>query len=461
MQIKTPIIPTQNIEITLNGLDEILDYKAICVFVAIGFFLDDDTYYVNKKILKPATNYNFKNGEVEDSSAYFNWHHTPEAISFNTALEKFSNVFETIIKEQTNNKKVILPLSGGIDSRTQAAALHYIGAKDVYSYSYQYKNGYPETKIAKHIANVCNFNFNAFTIEEGYLWQVIDDVSKQNKCFADFTSPRQMAIVSQLKDKGNVFSLGHWGDVLFSNYGKKAMTHNEQVQFLAQKLIKQGGLQLAEILWLHWKLEGSFKEYLLSRISDCLKTISIDNTNARLRAFKSKYWAPRWTTANLSVFNSVHPITLPYYDNRMCELICTIPEAYLKNKKLQIAYIKKRNPKLAEITWQDKRPYNLNNFKNPNLLKSYGYRGFSKLKRSLNQLLGKKYVQRNWELQFLGEKNEEILKKQLENVEASGLLPKSLIKECLTNFYKTKEKQYAHQLNILLVLAKKFQKPIG
>ena len=46
----------------------------------------------------------------------------------------------------------------------------------------------------------------------------------------------------------------------------------------------------------------------------------------------------------------------------MCEFICTIPEAYLKNRQLQIAYIKTRAPQLAKIEWQDQRPFNLTNF---------------------------------------------------------------------------------------------------
>jgi len=64
----------------------------------------------------------------------------------------------------------------------------------------------------------------------------------------------------------------------------------------------------------------------------------------------------------LSIFENYKPITLPYYDNRMCEFICTIPEDYLKGRQLQIAYIKQRNPDLAKLTWQDKRPYNLYNY---------------------------------------------------------------------------------------------------
>ena len=127
-------------------------------------------------------------------------------------------------------------------------------------------------------------------------------------------------------------------------------------------MVKKGGEEFANQLWKLWGLEGNFKSYLEDRITCLLENIQIENTNAKLRAFKSLYWAPRWTSVNLAVFESKLPITLPYYDNRMCEFICTVPEKYLANRQLQIAYIKRKAPELAKITWQEQKPFNLNNY---------------------------------------------------------------------------------------------------
>ena len=76
--------------------------------------------------------------------------------------------FETIINEQIGDKKVILPLSGGLDSRTQAAALHYL-KKNVQSYSYQFEDGLNETCFAQKIAKVCYFPFEKCIIPKAYL----------------------------------------------------------------------------------------------------------------------------------------------------------------------------------------------------------------------------------------------------------------------------------------------------
>src|SRR5690606_2204410 len=122
------------------------------------------------------------------------------------------------------------------------------------------------------------------------------------------------------------------------------------------------------------------------------------------RAYKTTQWAHRWTTTNLSVFEAAHPITLPYYDNRMCQFVCSVPEAYLADRRLQIAHLK-QDRALANITWQSQNPYNLNNFHRNKTPFNLPHRVLNKSKRQINTLIGRPYIQRNWELQFLGIEN--------------------------------------------------------
>ena len=48
--IKTPIIPRHQTFVEIKDQPHELDYKAICVFSALGFFLDTDTYWKDKKV---------------------------------------------------------------------------------------------------------------------------------------------------------------------------------------------------------------------------------------------------------------------------------------------------------------------------------------------------------------------------------------------------------------------------
>jgi hypothetical protein len=453
MEIKTPIIPQKQGFTKVGGVHE-LDLQAICVFAAIGFFLDDDTYWTNEKVLSPASTHTFDtSGQLVRSEPWFQWHYTPRDISFEQALDEFTALFETIVAEQVQDKKVILPLSGGLDSRTQAVALKRLEA-DVFSYSYAFEHGYLETKIAQQIAKACDFDFKAYTIPIGYLWDTIDTLVKTNQFYSDFTSPRQMAIYHEFEAMGDVFSLGHWGDVLFDSMDLPQLSEAEAVDVLIHKLLKRGGLELASKLWETWELDGTFEHYFRERITSLLHTIQITNTNAKLRAFKSLYWAPRWTSVNLSVFSAKKPITLPYYDDRMCEFICTVPEQFLKHRQLQIAYIKRNAPDLARITWQDQRPFNLYNYRLNTFPYNTLYKVYDKLKRELKAVLGKPYVQRNWELQFLGVDNQSQVRHELLGKGLDQWIPKLLIEDCFHLFYEADRLHYAHTINMLLVLSK-------
>jgi len=451
MEITTDIIPIHNYFI---GDKTNLDLEAICVFAATGFFLDQDSYYKEQKVLRPATRYelNEEGTSVLKSNPYFKWHYSPKERPFNEVVDEFADLFETIIKEHSQGNKMILPLSGGLDSRTQAVALKHLDI-DTHAYCYAFKGGHDETLYGKKIAASCDFPFLGFKISDGYLWDIIEPLSDLNNCYSDFTHPRQMAILDAYQTMGDVFSLGHWGDVLFDDMGvPENLSFEDQVEVILKKLVKKGGWNLAEALWQSWQLEGDFKSYLQTRVSKLLKEIDIpESANAQIRAFKSLYWAPRWTSVNLAVFEASKPITVPYYDARICEFICSVPERYLAGRQIQIAYIKKRMPELAKLTWQAQYPFNLYTYQYNKMPWNLPYRVINKLKRLTSKEL---YIQRNWELQFLGKTNDEALKNWLFETSTFNEL---VAKDIRQQFYKLFKEEdavfYSHPVSMLLTLA--------
>ncbi|GGG53069.1 asparagine synthase-related protein [Bizionia arctica] len=450
--ITTPIIPITQTFAKVEASHK-PNYEAICIFAATGFFLEGDSYYLDQKVLQPGTSYQLDpNGVIKSEKSYFKWHHTPRDISFTTALDEFTDLFEDIVKEQTGNNRVLLPLSGGLDSRSQAVALRYLKA-DVQSYSYSFAGGFKEHHISKQIAEACGFDFDGYLIPPNYLWDVLDEAANINQCYSEFTHPRQMAVLDQFKAMNGEFSLGHWGDVLFDRGIAAKDEGLTELDLIYKKVIKKGGLELANALWNSWALEGDFESYLKARIQTLLDQIEITNKSAKIRAFKSLYWAPRWTSVSLSFFQAAHPVNVPYYDDRMCQFICEIPEAYLADRKLQIAYIKKRNPKVAAIPWQDHMPFNLNTYHRNKMPYNLPYRIANKLKNETQSLLGKKYIQRNWELQFLGTANDEKLRGYIYQPDFLEFVDKEVIDKLYTQFKTTDPIFYSHPVSMLLTLS--------
>lgn len=447
--IKTHIIPKK---VQLIGEPKTLDYKAICVFTALGFFLEDDTYYVEQKALQPATEYQLENNRVVSQKPYFKWYYQPVERSLQQITKEFATLFEQILTEQAAGQRVILPLSGGLDSRTQACGLQHLGA-EVHSYSYQFEGGHAETAYAKKIAQVCRFPFESWSVPPGYLWDCIDELATLNGCYSEFTHPRQMAFIDRYASLGQVFSLGHWGDVLFDDMGvPDDLSVENQVAVLLKKIVKNSGMELATALWSAWGLEGNFKDYLYQRLKSLLININIpESANAQIRAFKSLFWAHRWTSVNLSVFESQRPIALPYYDNRMCEFICTIPEKYLAGRQIQIEYLKMRNPALARISWQSHKPFNLYNYHWNKTPYNLPYRVYDKIRRSIRSGTT---IQRNWELQFVGEHNDRQLQHYLfENPALQNYIPEKIICHFYEQFTRQNAVYYSHPISMLLTLS--------
>jgi hypothetical protein len=449
--LRTQILPTKHQFANLDVPHE-LNFEAICVFLATGFFLDSDTFWKDQVCLSPAHDHIINNkGFLIESKPWFDWHYTPRDISFDTALSEYSDLLTTIIKDQIGDSPVILPLSGGLDSRSQATVLKDLG-NSVHSYSYRFTNGYPEDVIAKKIAKACGFSFQDFQINKGYLWNCIDQLGELNGCYSEFTHPRQMSVLPELKKMKGVFSLGHWGDVLFDRGVPEGTEMDEVIPLLLKKMVKPKGLELANQLWEIWALDGDFKDYLVGRIETGLTQIKIDNVSAKVRAFKTSQWAHRWTTTNLCVFEAANTISAPYYDNRMCQFICSIPEAYLADRRLQIAHLK-GDKQLSEITWQAQTPFSINNYQYNRVPYNLPYRVWNKLQRESKGLLGNHYVQRNWELQFLGKENEAQLLENLFGSDFNTWIPKSLVQSVYKKFKESDSIQYSHSVSMLLTLS--------
>ena len=428
-----------------------LDYQSIAAWLTTGFFLSDTHFFSNSK---------YQHSEFGPD---ISWHCSPRQISFSDVLNNFSDLFESLIEKNTIGVDIILPLSGGLDSRTLAAALK--GRKDVVAVSYEFENGVRETEYARQIAGACGWEFHAYTIPRGYLWRKLDELADINQCQTEFTHPRQMAIIDKISQYGDLILSGQWGDVLFDVPGiDDEADLDEQTHFTIKKIAKPGGMELASELWKYWEMERGFKENFYETIQKLLLDIDIANPNSRVRAFKSLHWAPRWANINLKVFTSRRDMFIPYYHDEMCKFICMVPEEFLSGRNIQIEYIKRQAPELARIPWQ---AYDLD---------LYNYQHFNtiyfprRVYRYARRIIREKIIripamiQRNWELQFIGKENEQHLERWLfETPELDELVPKQIIQDFYYRFKNIDPVKYSHPVSMLLTLAvwcKRFWKKV-
>lgn len=449
MTYKSNIIPENQVR---TGPKDELDLPSICVFMALGYFLGDKTFYKNHKQHLPGSiTETDEQGRVISSTPYFKWHYTPRTISFEQALDEFTDLFETIVSEH-GEQGYTIPISGGLDSRTLVAACASLG-KSYRGYSYAFDGGHDETRYGKQMAQALDFPYDAFTVKRHQLWSYIDQLAKRNECYSEFTHARQYAFHQKLSSMGGTYLLGHGGDLYFDGMGVPSNMKGEELfRELWGRIVKKSGFELADSMWQHWGLPGKFRNHLEQELRNCLDSIDIEDGNAKLRAYKSLFYVPRWTCVNLQIFKDFGPVVIPYFDDRICEFICTVPEQLLNGRKIQIEYLKRRQPKLAAVPWQSHYPFNVNNYKLDRFPLNLPYRAFNKLKRIVS---GKEPITRNWELQFQGADNEREMEKcMLEQSRFHELIPKHIIEHHWQQFRKVDALGYYPSMTVLLTLNK-------
>ena len=81
------------------------------------------------------------------------------------------------------------------------------------------------------------------------------------------------------------------------------------------------------------------------------------------------------------------------------------------------------------------------------------FRVVDKLKREFENFQGKKFVQRNWELQFLEADDKGKLIDYIQSKELTYQIDIDLIKDYLNLFYKEDQVYYSHSVSTLLTLS--------
>lgn len=465
MDIVTPIMPVrqrfyncnnkQLLQENHNFKQESLDLKSIAFYAATGFFFDDTTYYQDIRLLPAASKIKVNEGnKIVSMEKYWDYYYNPLYENLNDTTEAFRGVFEQYILENTKGQKVILPLSGGIDSRTIAAAIPD-AMENCNAYSYQFSGGINEIEFGRAIAKVKNIPFKEYVIPPGYLWENLKELSNITHLYNEFTHSRQMAVIEKLEGLGNLFVLGHGGELFKAETIDNQISFEQTVSHIIKSIAKPQGLELGQKLWQIWGLSGDFYTYIRDIISKSLVAISMDPPNMRLRVFYYRHITIRRSQVNINVFARKNDILLPFLHQAMLDLVCSTREDLLTDRQIQINYIKQKSPTLAEIPWQNYFPLNLYSYTHFNDRKRLPFRAIHLLKRAWKEkVLNKKLILRNWELQFLGKDNDKQLRHYLLNNSAdNAFLPTMLLKEYYQKFRHESPLSYAHPVSMLLTLS--------
>ena len=381
-----------------------LDWGAIGGFMQFGFLLGDATYWEDVHIFKPATQTILDGkGRILSQVKTWTWFHEPDP-HFNRgdALEAFSDLFHRVTWEQVQGKRVAVPISGGLDSRSTLIPLTdqaVCQAERLFYFNYGYGADSVETGIAKKLAQKRDLDLTTWAIRP-YLFDNIDRVLACVEGFQDLTLARQADVVNQLGAEADHLLAVHWMDVWLDDMGfldfNDSLSDTDLANTMVAKFTKNGS-QLLLPLFDDW-LPAGWDEQVRGHFVDELAQLSaIQDLDFKVKAWKTQQWSFRWTLASLRMYQAGLSTLVPFYDQRLTDFFCRTPSEMVRERSLQINYIKRYAPDLARVPWQA--------YYDANLYEYLHFNTWLLPRRALNKLgrllSNQQVIERNWELQFL------------------------------------------------------------
>lgn len=356
----------------LDFVEKNLSQKSFDCFIDLGYLLEDNTWFEDIKLIKPATIMEFDLTTKELSQRYYwSWAEIkPQNISFENAVDIVGELFIKAVEKRFNpNQKIGVALSGGLDSRAIFAAVDYLYPNNkglAYTFGV---DGCDDIEIAKLVISKTNwehkiFNFtsnNWFEPRKFRNWVVDGMLNIIHMHGSEF--------LTEIRKENEFIVGGVIGDIVlrFSSLQNKVLAHDKRIT--------------SEIAELFYKNHSS-KEWIEDSFYD------IERTEPFLLMNDGRRFS------NMGISNSSDSLNYrcPFMDNQLLEFIYSIPDEYRNNNKLYSAMLLKFFPKFfKDIPWQNTRKNldgtNSSYLKNENIIRGYiNYAGAIREKSVLDEI---------------------------------------------------------------------------
>lgn len=352
----------------LNSLDEVCS-----TFMKLGGFTPGNkTLFpsVHQLIAGQFLYINTKREIIPCTPQYYyeHTHHREEKVSVNALENRFAKVLDNTFRRMIhslNGKTVVIPLSGGFDSRLIAVMLKKLNYKSVICYTYGRKDSY-ESRIAKQVANALGYPWHFINYNPSLFEKYFDDKSKTYRKFSGAYSSLPLEqeyfavselIMNNLIPEEVVFVPGYSADLPAGSY----YPSRRQLELLIQKKIRSDEFILQKHFRSHRK--NSSIEIIKNEIVNFFNNLKWDTADD----FISQHEA--WFTENKVskfVVNGVrtfeyfgHEWRLPFWDNEFIDFFYSIPNKERIDKKFYNHYLSAFLFKDYDI---DLRPQTLDNY---------------------------------------------------------------------------------------------------
>lgn len=372
-----------------------IDYISSREFELTGYVTGNETLFSEIKQLN-AGEYLFYDKEMKSlkKGRYFDFSHIEnEKFDSNLYVERLDQVHFNVFKRLINsleNRHVVLPLSGGYDSRLIAQMLHRMNYKNVTCFTYG-KPGNLEANISKEVASFYGFDW-VFVPYEKETWNSLYQSSSIEKYFTyagnystlpvlqDFPALMELKRKKIIKSDSIIIP-GHAGDFIAgSHVPKDFISSNKIRKSEIIQVIKKNHYSL-------WENNNNKKinKFLNEKIEAIIGENDYYNNIKAIETYEKWDWQERQSKF---ISNSVRAYEyignewrLPLWDSELVSFWLNVP---MKNRYKRTFYFewvdKKQKINISNNQESNENPYR-NLMKNNTYLYSVLKKPYSILKR--------------------------------------------------------------------------------
>jgi asparagine synthase (glutamine-hydrolysing) len=346
-------------EINQHSLNLRLNEEKAAEFMVTGYVTGNETLFDGIKQIRNGEFLIYKKNEMSLESYYYfrylhgDYYELPESRLLELLDQALVNTFSRLIESTSKQgKRLIVSLSGGLDSRTVAAMLKRLGANDVICVSYGRK-GCREAEISKRVAEAL-----------GYEWVFIESTAKKwhesyNSREADLfrmwsgnlTSLPHMQdflTVKELKAQGkipenSVFVPGHSGDMITGRSIPEYCLDNSANFDLETYLAAT--LERYYSLW-KWPYGQELENIFKHRINKSTPGLEIkDNVTlaSAIECFEFNEMQAKFIINSVRVYEFFgYEWRIPLWDSELINFFLRVPVEYRINQNLYKKYARDR-----------------------------------------------------------------------------------------------------------------------
>jgi hypothetical protein len=357
-------VSTSILRLLGTGAAADLDYEAIAVFLRLGFYVGNDTPFRSIRAVPPGARFTWTRGELTVSGGY--WYGKPQRLTRDGALDAYIAAFrEAIRRTPAVDDRVVVPLSGGRDSRHILLELCHLGRPPAMTVTIPRYPPRPseDERVAAMIAERARVRHTLLDQPENRL-----DAEMRKNWLTHLCADEHawyMALVDYLEQEATTVYDGMGGAL--SVAGRFLSPQNLRLfdgclfSELAETLLRNFGIWSEDLL--QHVLAEDLRPRLARRVAvERLATDLALHAAAPDPSKSFNFWNRTRREIALvpyGLMNRVPQVFSPYLDVDVYELLSSLPPSHLSpdltspNKSFHSDAIKRAYPAFADIPFED------------------------------------------------------------------------------------------------------------